>query len=250
MVNQLDVILKKEDVQTGDLAGEIVVVLDVFLATTTLSAVLDEGAEEVIAVKDAEMAKKISAKMKDGTFIMAGELDGNTIDGFEYPWPLHLKVNVKGKSVILASTNGTVAIDRSVAASHLYAASLINSKAVAQYIAEQHTGTFDITLVCAGDTGQFCLEDFIGAGLFIEHYLTYFSGGVKMTDSAVAALNFYRGQKDNLRRILTDSKVGKQLVSMGLEKDMIYACKYDISSTILEYRNGSFRNVSITKPRV
>lgn len=46
-------------------------------------------------------------------YLLVGEYGGETIKGFLPPNPLFLQEKVKGKTVILSSTNETVAINKS-----------------------------------------------------------------------------------------------------------------------------------------
>src|ERR1044072_305308 len=90
-----------------DINNTIVVIIDVFRATSTIATALYNGAKCVIPVdsvaKCIELGKQIEG-------ITAGERDGKIAEGlqhgnspFEYPSSF-----VKGKTLVLTTTNGTM----------------------------------------------------------------------------------------------------------------------------------------------
>ena len=89
-----------------DLNDAIVVVIDVFRATSTIASALYNGAEAVIPVdtvpKAIEIAKEING-------IAAGERDGRIAEGLQYgnsPLEYHREF-IGGKRLVLTTTNGT-----------------------------------------------------------------------------------------------------------------------------------------------
>ncbi|MDA3130013.1 2-phosphosulfolactate phosphatase [Aliibacillus thermotolerans] len=71
-------------------------------------------------------------KQTENTYILVGEEQGMSIDGFMSPNPVRLKDKVANKTVILATTNGTVALKNAVSAKRLLVASLLNGGAVVE----------------------------------------------------------------------------------------------------------------------
>lgn len=76
-MKKVHVILRKEDISEGKLreSSKVAVVLDILLATTTITAALSEGAAEVIPVLDVTEGMNVAAGMKPETFVLAGEAD-------------------------------------------------------------------------------------------------------------------------------------------------------------------------------
>lgn len=234
----IDLVLRKEDIDRSALGDQIVVVFDVFLATTTISTVLEAGASSVITLKDAYEASKEVENYKEGTFTVAGELDGITIEGFDDPWPLSLRDRVHQKTVILTTSNGTVAIEKASQSKHLYASSIINNQAVANHIAKNHPK--NITLICAGSDGVFSLEDFLGAGSFIDCYLQEIKADVELTDSALVAHSFYRKEKRDLKQAMAQSTVGKKLMEMELQDDFEFASRMNVCDVVPILKEDGF----------
>src|SRR6478752_738165 len=122
MKGKVHVILKKEELLAKKLEGKTVVIFDVLLATSTIAAALQQGAIEVIPVKNEEEALKKAETYKPDEIALVGEYRGKTIEGFFDPNPSTLKEHVQNKAVILSTTNGTVAIHNAEKAKHVYAA--------------------------------------------------------------------------------------------------------------------------------
>lgn len=234
---KLHVILQKEDIEPDKITNDkVVVVFDVLLATTTIATLLNHGAKEVIPVMDGEEALEVVKGFYESTVIIAGESGGVTINGFVDPLPTILNPVVEGKTIILSTTNGTVAIRNVANAKRVFAASLINGYAVAQKVATEHAGD-SIILICAGTMKQFSLEDFYGAGYFIDELLRQ-NDLWELTDSAKAALYLYQGNKENAAKILKASLTGQMLLKMNIEEDILFSAEKGTVLVVPELDNG------------
>ncbi|MCZ0853301.1 2-phosphosulfolactate phosphatase, partial [Brevibacillus laterosporus] len=210
MKRKVHVILKKEELLAKKLEGKTVVIFDILLATSTIAAALQQGATEVIPVKNEEEARKKAKTYKPDEIALVGEYGGKTIEGFFEPNPSTLKQHVQNKTVILSTTNGTVAIHNAEKAKHVYAASLLNGEAVASAVCQPSE---TVLLVCSGSSGRFCLEDLYGAGYFISCLLRL--KAFRLTDAAKAALLFYEAYEHSPVEILKQSAVGEMLTQSG-----------------------------------
>lgn len=234
---KVHVILQKEDIVPELITKDkVAVVFDVLLATTTIATLLHHGAKEVIPVMDGEEALKVAESFEKSATIIAGESAGLTIDGFVDPLPTTLKQVAEGKTIVLSTTNGTVAIRHVAQAKKVFAAALINGQAVAKKVAIEHMGD-SIILICAGSMKQFSLEDFYGAGFFIDELLQK-NESWELTDSAKAALYFYRGNKENADLILKTSLTGQMLMQADLEGDIVYSASKGMIEVVPEFENG------------
>ncbi len=218
--------MKKEEINHEKIDDtKIAVVLDILMATTSITAALAEGAECVVPVLNESEAKSEKKKYDDEEVCLAGEDGGLVIDGFLNPVPTSLCQHVSGRKLILSTTNGTIAIRGAAKAKTTYAASLLNGAAVAEDIVNHYNGE-TILIICSGSSNQFCLEDFYGAGYFIEE-LTKITDKdqLELTDSANSAALFYNAFSNQAESILNQSKVGQMLVKAGFEKDIEFTCK-------------------------
>jgi len=222
--------MKKEEIQAVKIAdrNKYAVVLDVLLATTTIVSALKDGAKEVIPVLHSNEAMELAKGFQQGECVLAGELDAKPIDGFIYPSPTLIGESIKGKTLILSTTNGTVALRKSSPAKKVYIASMLNNPAVASAlgdIREEHT----ILVICSGNSGETSLEDFFGAGHLIDCLVK--KGEYELTDAAKTALYFFRGQHDSYE-ILLNSYVGKLLDKHNHHLDLKLAASKGITSIV------------------
>ncbi|MCM3594899.1 2-phosphosulfolactate phosphatase [Metabacillus idriensis] len=165
-MRKINVITQKELVDSELIRNCTAVVIDVFLATSTITFLLEKGCELVYAVKDAEAALDIVNQHKN-QYLLIGEWNGKAIENFEYPDPT-LIVESKQRTAIICTTNGTIAIENAKHAKTLFVSSLINGHRISDQIIQLDDGS-SIILVCSGNAGRFSLEDFIGAGQIIDH---------------------------------------------------------------------------------
>lgn len=223
---KINLLMKKEEIDHEKMDDtKIAVVLDILMATTSITAALAEGAECVIPVLNASEAKNEKKKYADEEVCLAGEDGGLVIDGFLNPVPSLLCQHVSDKKVILSTTNGTIAIRGAAKAKTTYAASLLNGAAVAEDIVNYYNGE-TILIICSGSSNQFCVEDFYGAGYFIEELMKLTDKDqLELTDSANSAALFYNAFSHQTASILKQSKVGQMLVEAGFEKDIEFTCK-------------------------
>jgi 2-phosphosulfolactate phosphatase len=150
------------------LATGAVVVIDVLRAFTTAAVAFAAGASEVIPVASVADALRLRQVFPDA--LLMGEVDGRPIDGFDFensPAAL-LHEDLRGRRLIQRTSAGTQGLTRSVAAEHLFAASLVCAAATARHLARIGK---PITLVATGvyigrdgDEDQAC-GDYIEAAL-------------------------------------------------------------------------------------
>ncbi|WP_246943986.1 2-phosphosulfolactate phosphatase [Bacillus pinisoli] len=236
---KVHVILKKEDIDEQEMSsGKIAVVFDVLLATSTITAALQFGAKEVIPVLNGEDARRFGAGLSNQEHVLVGEYEGKTIEGFLDPNPLALKEQINGKTVILSTTNGTVAINKSRKAKHVYACSLLNGEAVAEHVLKTRQEE-TIVVVCSGSSGQFCLEDFFGAGYFLDCLSKNHS--LDLTDSAKAALLFFRSYQDHAITTLTDTRVGQMLERVGYSEEIDFVSQCGIFPVVPVLQGNSLK---------
>ncbi|NCU16980.1 2-phosphosulfolactate phosphatase [Pallidibacillus pasinlerensis] len=235
-MGKIHVLLKKEELELEKINNEkIVVVFDILLATSTITTLLAHGANEVIPVLNFEEAISEEKQRNDENILKVGEYRGKPIDGFLYPYPRSLKEQVNGKTIILSTTNGTVAIKKAARAKKIYAASLLNAKAVAEKILDTYAGE-TILLVCAGSFGRFNIEDFYGAGFFIE-CLQQLHKNWELTDAALTAHLIFKNNIHQGNVILKKSRVGQKIIDLGFEHEIDFIAqknRYDVVPVLSE----------------
>src|SRR4051812_9190213 len=102
---RLEVCLSPALLHLYDTRGAIVVIIDIFRATSTITAALHNGAKCVIPVASVEECIAIGASLPDS--ITAGERDGKIAPGLQYgnspaEYPAGF---IAGKTLVLTTTN-------------------------------------------------------------------------------------------------------------------------------------------------
>ncbi|MFA7278547.1 MAG: 2-phosphosulfolactate phosphatase [Sterolibacterium sp.] len=219
-MSKIHVLLKKEELDNERLASKVVVVLDILFATSSIVAALAHGAAEVVPTPDGTAAAAEAARRPAGSYLLAGELNAETLPGFAHPMPLALlQEEISGRSLIYSTTNGTVALNKSRDAAHVYAAALLNGEAVVQHIVRTHPDS-TVLVVCSGSADNFNLEDFYGAG-YIVSLFRKIGGTHEFSDAALAAemLHAHADATDCLQR----SRVGRLMLARNLEAEVHFA---------------------------
>jgi 2-phosphosulfolactate phosphatase len=194
----------------------IVVIIDVFRATSTITAALHNGAKCVIPV--ASVAECISLGEHIPNSVTAGERDGKIAEGLQYGnSPLEYPEGfIKGKTLILTTTNGTRLLHMISGASAIVIGSFLNLDAVSEFLLSQGK---NVLLGCASWKDRFNLEDTLFAGAVVSRVQHAFEINC---DSARAAKHLYDGSNGNFIDFLKDSAHYKRLSAYGLQEDMAY----------------------------
>jgi 2-phosphosulfolactate phosphatase len=148
---------------------------------------------------------------------------------------------VLDKTLVLSTTNGTVALRNSSAAKKVYIASMLNNPSVAKKIKKDHQ-TETILVVCSGNSGEFSLEDFYGAGHLIDCLITGTQEDTfSLNDAAKAACTFYRTNMDNAFQILQSSYVGQLFDKHDLNGDLKLATQKGSIDLVPELVDGKIQ---------
>jgi 2-phosphosulfolactate phosphatase len=245
---KIHVLLKKEELDREQLTDKTVIVLDVLFATSTQVAALGHGAREVIPTVDGDAALRIAAGRAPGSYVLAGELNADTLPGFVQPTPLALlREDVHGRTVIQSTTNGTVALHKSLAAAHVYAAALLNGSAVVDHVAHTHPDE-TVLIVCSGSADNFNLEDFYAAGRLVALF-EHRHPGHEYSDAAIAARLL--AVRTDAQGCLRDARVGRMMRERGLADEVDYSARYDVFDVVPKFENGRLRPLAPagTRPR-
>jgi 2-phosphosulfolactate phosphatase len=235
----LHVLLKKEDLQPAHLEDRIVIVLDILFATSTMVHALSEGVAGIWPALDTKDADVVAAAI--GPCIKSGEYLADHLAGFSAAMPLLLsREPLRGKNLVYCTTNGTAALRAATAAPFAYVGSLLNAAALVSHITTVHPNR-SVLIVCSGSVGNFNLEDFYGAGHFVEHFEAH--RGYELNDAARGARLLRRGY--DARTVLTGSRVGLIMRAKGLTNEVEYCAQLDILDVVARLdETGVLRRVN------
>jgi 2-phosphosulfolactate phosphatase len=234
--HKVHVLYRREDLDHEKLEGKVAVVLDVLFATSTIITALANGATEVIPTLDEAGARAEAQKHPEGSYVLAGELYAETLPGFASPTPLALlKEPIAGKKLIYSTTNGTVALRQSAGADHVYAAALLNGRAVIEHVLRNHPGK-TILIVCSGSMGMVNLEDMYGAGYLVDLLSASLDGEGDLSDAAQAARSLFRSE--DAVDCLLRSRVGRMMTERNLEHEVHFAAELSAVSAVPKLIDG------------
>ncbi|TRZ93306.1 MAG: 2-phosphosulfolactate phosphatase [Rhodocyclaceae bacterium] len=243
-MQKIHVLLKKEELDAQRLEGKVVVVLDILFATSSIVTALAHGATEVIPTLDGRTALEAAKNFPAGSYVLSGELNAETLSGFVHPTPQALlKEGIAGRRLIYCTTNGTVALAKSNGAAHVYAAALLNGRAVVDRIVLQHPDS-TILIVCSGSADNFNLEDFYGAGYLVSLFrrrLLDDPASADYSDAALAAelLHDHCDGLDALRR----ARVGRMMLARRLDAEVAFAAQESCYDVVPLLQDGALRPV-------
>jgi 2-phosphosulfolactate phosphatase len=205
----------------------VVVIIDIFRATSTITAALHNGAKCVIPV--ASVAECISFGTSIPNSITAGERDGKVAEGLQHGnSPLEYPpAFIKGKTLVLTTTNGTRLLHMVNGAAEIVIGSFLNLQVICDFLISQNK---NVLLGCASWKDRFNLEDTLFAGAVVEKVQHDFDINC---DSARAARHLYKSSGgSNFIDFLKDSSHYTRLAKFGLEHDMEYCVMPDLHPVV------------------
>ena len=209
-----------------DTSNSIVVIIDIFRATSTITAALHNGAASVIPV--ASVSECIEIGLKTPNSLTAGERDGKIAEGLAYGnSPLEYpKDFINGKNLVLTTTNGTKLLHMVKNADSIIIGSFLNLTSITEFIIKSNK---NVLLACAAWKDKFNLEDTLFAGAVVKfiqnHYLVE-------CDSARASRTLFQQAENNLLGFLEDSSHFTRLSGYGLLKDLEYCTTLDLHPVV------------------
>ncbi|MFA5663389.1 2-phosphosulfolactate phosphatase [Castellaniella sp.] len=237
------VVPTKDGLQTDRGPDSAVIVLDIIFATTSITAALQAGVERIIPALHFDDAVRLHRESGAGDSVIAGELNAEPFPGGLPFDPLALaQADLAGKTLIYATTNGTVALRQAQGFRLTCAASLLNTMAVVRHLLARSDEYSDIVIVCAGSRGRFSLEDFFGAGYVVQCLRQAARGPLTFSDAALAAEMCFANAQPV--QALEGSRVGRLMVGRGLADSVAYTGRLDCSDVIPVFHGGSIRDQS------
>jgi len=200
---------------------DTVIVADIFRATTTICAMLQNGVSAVIPVADIAEAQRY----KSYGYWVGAERNARKCDfadggnsPFDYP-----REKVEGKEVVFTTTNGTQAIDKARNCRQLFVGAFSNL----QVLTEKCSSIGGrVVVICAGWQNKINIEDLLFGGVFVERLsekreITIDSDAVRI------ALELWRKAKNNPLEYVRDTDHYRRLVANGADGDAAYCLQPD-----------------------
>jgi len=225
----VDVLFTPAGLNLAELQGRTVFVIDVLRATTTMCAALAHGAKAIIPVASTEEALRLAQTIGSDSVLLAGEKNCVRIPGFNLGnSPLEMTDDsVRGKTLIVTTSNGSRALLACQGASAVYLAAAANLSAAAERAREALAADQPLLILCAGREGAFSLDDAYCAGRLAAAIF----GGTKprrsLNDAGLASLDLVRRYGESWLRPLAYSRAGRELIRLGFRADVEDAARMD-----------------------
>lgn len=232
----IDLAFSSPEVKTKNLAGRTVAVFDVLRGTSTMISALAHGCAGIIPALTVEEARRIAAERKELKLLLGGERNALPVEGFDLSnSPRDYRPEkVRGRTLVMTTTNGTRALLAAQGADKIYIGAFLNLSALAQRLREEGR---DVTLVCSGKEGLFCLEDTVCGGGVIGS-LAQEDVPMTLSEPAAAARILYEYYEADIYGMLSTCEWGRYLQSIGLERDLRLCAQIDSLQIVPVFRDG------------
>jgi 2-phosphosulfolactate phosphatase len=216
-----------------DVQDAIVVVIDVFRATSTIAAALYNGAEKVIPVETVSGAIEIGEEIGA---ITAGERDGKIAPGLQYGnSPLEYpREFIGGRTLVLTTTNGTRLLHMALkmGATEVITGAFANLDAVCNHLLSSGK---NVILGCSAWKDRVNMEDTQFAGAVVAHVGEHFT---IHCDASLAA-HLYTTTRAQSWDFTKKTTHYHRLASYGLEKDMEWCMTENLANVLPLYKDGA-----------
>lgn len=222
-----------------DPAECIVVVIDILRATSSICVAFAHGVNSIIPVSTVEEAM---AYKKKG--LLAGaERHGEMLEGFDFgnsPFS-YMDEKIRGRDVVLTTTNGTRAINTAKSGYKVVIGSFLNLDVLCQWLKEQGR---DVIALCSGWKNTFNLEDTLFAGALVYKLKSEFDFSLGR-DSCIAAEYLYILGKNDMYKFLGESSHRMRLEKLGIEKDVQYCLTPNTAKVVPVLKGDTLHNVFV-----
>jgi 2-phosphosulfolactate phosphatase len=231
-MKQLDVCLTPDLLHLHKLDNSIVVVADVFRATSCMVTGLAYGVKSITPVASIEECKLL----QDKGYIAAAERDARKVEGFDLdnsPFS-YMNERLIGSQIAMTTTNGTLSISKAKASAvKVMIGSFLNLGALANHLRSEH---YDVLVLCAGWKGRPNLEDTLFAGALADSLKDQF---MLLEDGTLMAHRLYEQSKGNLLASVSNSSHVRRLQRLGIQKDISYCLQTDLYDIVPVLRGST-----------
>lgn len=204
----------------------LVVIVDILRATSSICAAFHNGVKSIIPVATVEEARA----MKQQGYMVASERDGYVLDFADFgnsPFNFTPEI-VAGKEIVYSTTNGTRCIHMASHSKKVVIGSFLNVSILADWLIGQDA---PVLIFCASWKDRFSLEDTVFAGALAEQLLN--SGKFEtICDAVTASIDLWNLAKNDLSAYIQKAAQKGRLASKGLDDCIDYCLTEDLCPVI------------------
>jgi 2-phosphosulfolactate phosphatase len=230
----VDVYFSPAAVDEASVEGRTAVVIDVIRATSCIVEALANGARGIFPTILPEEAVKLASSLGREDTLLCGERKGLKIEGFDLgnsPREYSEEV-VRGKQLVMSTTNGTRAFLAAEDADRVIAAAFLNLSAVVRTL----EGVQNLVLVCAGREDRFSMDDALCAGLLLRRLAADSGLALGMLNDAGRAVLDMAEKYSPDEEFLRSTKAGRALEEIGMDGDLAFCASVDRHSIVPEMK--------------
>jgi len=194
------------------------------------------------------------AAAKPGRYLLCGEAFGLAPRGFDYGnSPSEFaEIDVRGRRIILSTTNGTKALRWLAASPVVRVGALLNATAaVATLLDEARSRGLDAAIVCSGlEAGNaFSLENAFVAGALVENAVEQSrqkkGSDLALSDASMAACRLYQSYQGDALACFREAEHGRSLIAIGLGRDLEFCAQVDRYDAVPRLRSDASGRLSL-----
>lgn len=235
-MKSIDVCLTPDLLHLHKIDNSIVVVTDIFRATSCMVTGLAYGVGSITPVATVEECYALQQK----GYIAAAERNAMKVEGFDLdnsPFS-YMDDHLIGANIAMTTTNGTLSITKAKSSAvKVLIGAFLNLGAVANYLQAQ---PYDILVLCAGWKGRVNLEDTLFAGALVEALKEDY---IIAEDSALMAMRAYQQAQNDLIGYVSNSSHVRRLQRLGIQKDIAYCLQKDLYDVVPVLRGSTLVNL-------
>lgn len=210
----------------------VVVVTDVFRASTTICTAFANQCRSIIPVETQEEA----IAYKNQGYLTGAERQVSRCDFADFgnsPFE-YTEDKVKGNDIVLTTSNGTRAIKAASDCYLLLIGGFVNLRAVVNRCRREKR---DILIVCAGWKSRICVEDSLFAGALTSALLEddHFESA---SDGTRIAVSLWHHANKDFNKYIMKSEHAQRLLSHNLEEDLKYCLQQSILDVVPELQGN------------
>lgn len=212
----------------------LVIITDIFRASSAICAAFHNEVEAIIPVETIAESEEYKRK----GYICAGERDGKKLACADFgnsPFNF-MEPALRGKTIVMNTTNGTKAIKRAVTGNNtVIVGAFTNLDAVVNFALEQPR---NVIIFCAGWKDRFCTEDSLFAGAVVTEVISKGHGLYNtMCDSAIASATLWQHAKHDLPAFIENVAQRHRLQKLGLDDVIPYCLALNTTPCLPIYEN-------------